>query len=213
MTPAERNAVGALGATAVIVVLGLGYALGTRSTPVPAPVLSPAATRPPPAQPPVTRPDPAAVAEAAAEREVAALVARSARIAAMTGEELVGTLWEIEQRADPSVTYAMLERNADRYAGRGVVFTGEVLEIQDIPDEPGSFLRVGVGSDGAHPLAVVTLARPPDDVVRGRRVRVYGLLNGTFSYRSQAGWEITIPRLTAVAVVRASVPRRPARSL
>jgi hypothetical protein len=135
----------------------------------------------------------------------------AARIAALSGEELVGALWDLESRVGAPVTFAQLERNADRYTGTPAIFTGEVLEIQDVPDSTGSFLRVGLNYESTRVLAVFALAAPGDDVVRGRRVRVYGTLAGTFSYHSQAGWDITIPRINALAVVRDSVPRRAAR--
>ena len=65
---------------------------------------------------------------------------------------------------------------------------------------------------GEDVLAVFTYVQPDEAVVSGRRVRVYGRLMDTFSYQSQAGWNLTIPRMNAVAVVLDSaVPRRPRR--
>jgi len=137
------------------------------------------------------------------------LVARN--IASMSGEQLVGALWDLERTTVDQPTFAQLERNADRYSGRRAIFSGEVLEIQDIPHESGSFLRVGIDDYGQRVLAVFTYERPSDEVTRGHRVRAYGALAGSFTYESQARYEITIPRLNAVAVVLTSVPRRARR--
>mgnify|MGYP003526711546 FL=1 len=133
----------------------------------------------------------------------------AASLAALSGEALVGRLWEIEAASNPNVTYAMLMRNAARQAGQIAVFAGRVLEIQDLPDG-GSFVRLGLG--GERVLAVFTYVEPAADLVQGRRVRAYGTLAGTFEYTSQAGWNITIPRMNAVAVVSDGVPRRAARA-
>lgn len=134
------------------------------------------------------------------------------RLAGLSGEELVGELWNIEGQTDSSVTFAGLQRNAERFTGRPVLFRGTVLEINDIPTG-GSFLRLGVGHYGADAIAVFTYETPPETVVARSRVRVYGRMAGSYSYTSQAGWNITVPRLHAVAVVRdADVPRRAARA-
>jgi hypothetical protein len=86
-----------------------------------------------------------------------------------------------------------------------------VLEIQDIPNDGGTFLRLGLDSWGQRVIAVFTYVTPPDTVVRGRRVKVYGRMANTFAYTSQAGWNISIPRMNAVAVVSDSLAPRCAR--
>lgn len=193
-----------IGLSAVIVIAGLAYALGQRSATPPqvSPPPSPRATPTPVAPTPPAEPEPAVAAESNGD------IAR--RISGLSGDALVGALWDLEQRTVPAPSYALLERNPDRFNGQAVIMSGEVLEIQDVPQAGGAFIRLGLGDSATHALAVFALAPPGDDIVRGRRVRVYGVLGGTFSYASQAGWEITIPRLNAVAVVRSNVPRRPA---
>ncbi len=137
--------------------------------------------------------------------------AAAARVATLRGEELVTALSRFESQVQSSPTFAQLERNADRYRGQFAIYTGRVLEIQDIPSENASFIRLGLDEYGQHVIAVVTLAPPGDEIVRDRRIRVYGALAGTYSYQSQAGWNLTIPRLDAIAAVLNSVPRRPVR--
>jgi hypothetical protein len=137
----------------------------------------------------------------------------AAWISTCHGEELYGELWRIDEQANRDITYAMLERNAERYHGTPVVFTGEVLEIQDVPESNAAYFRMALNDSYSRPVAVFALSPPPDEVVRGRRVRVYGTIGGAYSYQSQAGWDITIPKLNAVAVVLASMPRRPPRAV
>ena len=131
------------------------------------------------------------------------------RISTLSGEELIGDLWSID-RVSENVPYDLLARNAARQAGKVVVFTGRVLEIQDLP-QGGSFIRLSLDSYGARVVAVFTYVEPPDDVLQNRRVRAYGTTAGAFEYTSQAGWNISIPRINAVAVVNNNVPRRAPR--
>lgn len=131
------------------------------------------------------------------------------RISSLSGEALIGDLWSIDQVSE-NVPYDLLARNAARQAGKVVVFTGRVLEIQDLP-QGGSFIRLSLDSYGARVVAVFTYVEPPDDVLQNRRVRAYGTTAGAFEYTSQAGWNISIPRVNAVAVVNNNVPRRAPR--
>lgn len=132
------------------------------------------------------------------------------RISRMSDAERASALCVVERQANPDITFAALERNAARFDTQVAVFRGKVLEIQDIPNDGGSFLRLGLDSYGQRVIAVFTYLTPPDTVVRGRRVKVYGRMANTYSYTSQAGWNITIPRLNAVAVVGdADAPRCP----
>lgn len=173
-----------------------------RMAPTPAPGASATLT---PTTPPAPTETPRVVAPTESD------VAVAQRLAGLAGPDLATALCRVEQQANPEITFAALERNAARFDTQVGVFRGKVLEIQDIPNESGSFLRLGLDSWGQRVIAVITYVRPPDTVVRGRRVKVYGRMANTFAYTSQAGWNITIPRMNAVAVVRdTDAPRCPA---
>ena len=213
------------GASLAFVAIGVAYSLGQQNA-------APAAETPivqtvtvPPGQPlpgtvppgyalaPQTQPPTQAAAAPAPEAtpdDEPRMLAR--QFSTLEGESLIGALWDYESQITQRVTYAQLERNADRYAGTRVVYSGEVMEIQDLPDQGGAFLRLAVDDNYDHIVAVAALAPPPDSIVRGHRARVYGELAGTFSYTSQANYQITIPKVLAVAVVPTSVPRRQARN-
>lgn len=151
------------------------------------------ATQPAPQATPATpEPDPA-------QARLTQFLVQARRLQSLSGRELGEELAAFEQSAD-SISYAMLKRNADRHSGRNAVYSGRVLEIQDMPDG-GTFLRLGMGEYGENVLAIVTPIRPADDIVERTRVRVYGTLTGSYTYQSQAGWTITIPSMLAVAVV------------
>jgi len=168
--------------------------------------MTPTPTQAPPA-PVAQRLEPTPEAQPEAE-EGSGLTAQGAqdlavarRLASATGAARDTLICEVERQTNQDVTFAGLQRNASRYTGELAAFTGRVLEIQDIPGGRGSFLRVGVNSALTNVLAVITHLPPADSVVANRRVRVYGRMAGSYSYTSQAGWNITIPRMDAVAVL------------
>lgn len=120
------------------------------------------------------------------------------------GGELVAALGAWQAGAS-DISYAQLERNAETYRYRKAVFSGRVLEIRDLPG--GSFVRLA--TRGYDDIIWVEPLRPPSEtIVADSRVRVYGYMFGTHSYRSQAGWEITLPQMAAVAVIEERTVRR-----
>jgi hypothetical protein len=136
----------------------------------------------------------------------------SARIVGMTPAERAGALCAIEARADPAITFGLLDRSPDRFVGHLWAFTGRAIQIQDIPGEQGSFILVALDSWANNIVALFTHARPPDNIVANRRVRAYGRIAGSFSYEQRNGGSRTVPKLFTVAVVRSEeAPRCPAR--
>lgn len=145
---------------------------------------------PPPPPPPPTE----------AELLLARMRDEARAFAALDGRALDDAL--LTWAADAAdVSYASLERNPTAHFGERVVFSGRVLEIRDLP-EGGAFLRLGTGSYGSDPLWIETFERPSEEIVTDRRVRAYGYLAGPHTYTSEAGWNITIPSMLGVAVVR-----------
>lgn len=200
-----------VGAAVVVGTLVIGVAVGISfQRPPPAVAasgaLAPPVVRPPPSQtPPPAAPGPEArplQASNDAEPETDADLAR--RVNALPPDGFARAICTLETRANTAVTGAALARNASRFEGELVAFNGTVYEVQDVPGG-GTFLRVSMGSS-EHIVAVIAPVQPPDDVLANARVRVWGRMAGTFSYTSQAGWNITIPKLIAYAVY----PRRDA---
>lgn len=203
-------AVAALLVTAVVSFLA-GHAVGKRSAP--ATVVAAPAPMGPTAQP--SRPltvEEQLVAGGADPREVAMAseITRTAeRWARLPPEQFQAELRAWEGSAQ-EVTYAQLERNAMTHIGKRVVYRAGILEIRDEPDgsstmRAGLRRRYGTWDD---PIWVTALNPPDDTVVAGSTVWVYGLIIGTRSYQSQAGWNISIPEVAAVAVVREERRRR-----
>lgn len=178
----------------VVALVAVAYSAGRSAVAPPAP--APAAAAPLPTPPPVpvapapVSPVVAAMMEAGIEGQRLAALEPSARDAELA-------LW-----ADlGALSYGTLMRNPDERIGRRVAWRGRVEEIHDT-DGGGSQLRIALRGYGQDVLWVETLGvRAPESVEAGSRVRFYGIITGTFTYTSQAGWNITLPAVAAVAVV------------
>lgn len=97
-----------------------------------------------------------------------------------------------------SITYEHLKKNADKFKGEAWSFTGKILEIQEM--EGKTVARISTDSWGLKPVLVA--APFTTDFVEDNNVFVVGYLSGSYSYESQAGWNITIPSLMARAILK-----------
>lgn len=98
-----------------------------------------------------------------------------------------------------SVSYKVLKKNPDKYIGTKVKFTGQVLEIQ----ESGNYtiMRIAVTNLGYGMWdfndALLVEFNNSTEIVEDDIVNVYGVITGTYTYTSIAGWNITIPSMEA----------------
>lgn len=193
--------VGFVAASGIAIVFVLGIWLGgapdqpsvISPSPPPAPIV--AEHTPPPEPDPLT-PD---------QLTLVAWALESRALAALEGDALIAELedWAVEA---VDVSYAQLERNAEDHRHERAVFRGRILEIRDTSDG-GTYMRLA--TRGYHNVLWVETPIAPDSaLVERSRVRVYGYLMGMKGYQSQAGWQLTIPQMAAVAVVPSSTPRR-----
>lgn len=108
---------------------------------------------------------------------------------------------ETEKPENRGITYAHLKKNAARYQGRPWKTSGRILEITE---GKNTVARVDVGWDS--PIYVMLPGNT--DFVEGAAVDVIGYLGGSFTYTSQAGWNITIPSLLAHSMVKRGALRK-----
>ena len=175
-----------------VVLVGVGWT-ALRRPPAPPPLVAVA-------PPYVPLPEPPPPPPTAGELLLAAMRHEALTYGALEGRALDDAL-DVWARDAVDVPYGLLERNPEAHLGDPVVFSGRVLEIRDLPGG-GTFLRVGTGSYGSDPLWIETFVAPSEDIIADTRVRVYGYLSGPHSYTSEAGWNITIPSVIGLAVVR-----------
>ena len=169
------------------------YYAGRASAPAPSvpveeverePVAPPPSPTPP--APPPTPPTPLDAASAQ-------LVQTSIAFRAMTDEERTAALREWGPMGEPS--FASLSRGTDAHIGERACYRGTVEEIHDV--DAGAELRLALRAYGQDVIYVFTGNRPAESVVARSRVLVCGIHMGSFTYTSQAGWEITLPLLGA----------------
>jgi hypothetical protein len=102
------------------------------------------------------------------------------------------------QGVDPKITYELIKKNVDKYAAQPWSFTGRILEIFERDGQTQA--RISIDAWGTKPCWVV--GNLTTDFVEKNQVTVVGYLAGSYSYTSQAGWNITIPAIAARAIVK-----------
>jgi uncharacterized membrane protein YcgQ (UPF0703/DUF1980 family) len=107
---------------------------------------------------------------------------------------------EKKENAQP-IEYAQLEKNPDRYTGEYVKYQGQVVQIQEGDNITNIRLAVTQDSYGYNSDDIVYVEYEGyTDFVDEDIVTVYGEVYGSYSYTSQAGWEITLPAVIADTV-------------
>lgn len=111
----------------------------------------------------------------------------------------------LEKKANAkTIDYAQLKKNPDRYAGEYVKYTGEVVQILEGDNITNIRLSVTKESYGYSINNLVFIEYPGyTDFVDGDIVTIYGEVYGSYKYKSQAGYEISLPGILADEVISA----------
>jgi hypothetical protein len=97
-----------------------------------------------------------------------------------------------------SIDYAQLKKDPNKFSGQYAKYTGEIVQIAE--DGNNTVIRLAVTKDdfGYNSEDVVFVKyQGTTDYVEKDIVTVYGTLDGSYTYQSQAGWDITVPSMTA----------------
>lgn len=114
-----------------------------------------------------------------------------------SSEETKISAEELKAQAQ-TIEYAQLEKNASRYEGEYVKYTGQILEISEYDNLTDLRLAVTENSYGWDYDDVIYVEYSGyTDFVEDDVVTIYGEVYGPYTYTSVAGWEITIPAVTA----------------
>jgi hypothetical protein len=101
-----------------------------------------------------------------------------------------------------TVSYGQLSKDPDSFQGTFTKFTGQILQIE----QSGStgIMRLSVTNEGYgiwSPNDVVYVEyNQPTQAVQDDVVTVYGMLNGTQTYTSEANYQISLPDMVACAI-------------
>ncbi|WP_226644449.1 hypothetical protein [Mesobacillus subterraneus] len=97
-----------------------------------------------------------------------------------------------------TIPYAQLKKNPDRHAGEYVKYTGEIVQIMEGDNITNIRLAVTKDSYGYDINDIIFVEYTGyTEYVDGDIITVYGEISGSYSYTSQAGWEITLPGMFA----------------
>lgn len=99
-----------------------------------------------------------------------------------------------------TVSYAQLIKDPDSYQGTITKFTGQIEQIEQSGDTGIMLLSVTNQGYGIWTDNVYVEYNQPTQAVEDDVVTVYGMLNGTQTYTSEANYQITIPDLVACAI-------------
>ena len=104
----------------------------------------------------------------------------------------------VDATANKSITYAHLKKNADRYKWKPWRCYGRIVEIAEENGSTRGRISLSDYSD-----SVLYFEYPGEtDFVQNNVVEMAGLLASNFSYTSEAGWNITIPAISAVSITK-----------
>lgn len=111
---------------------------------------------------------------------------------------------EAERKANAqSIPYPHLKKNPDRYSGEYVKYTGEIVQI--LEGNGMTNIRLSVTKDdygyNIDDLIFVEYTGYTD-FVDNDIVTIYGEVYGSYSYESQAGYNITLPGIIADEVTQ-----------
>lgn len=147
--------------------------------------------------------DKAAAEQKAKEEAEAKLKAEEeARIKAEQEEKARQEQLAAEQAAKKAsartIDYAHLKKNPDRYKGEYVKYTGEIIQILEGNNITNIRLAVTKTAYGYDFNDVIFIEYDGyTDYVDGDIITMYGEVYGTYSYESQAGFNISLPGVIA----------------
>ena len=112
-------------------------------------------------------------------------------------EKAAKELAEKKANAEP-IPFKQIDKNPDRYAGEYVKYRGEIIQIMESEDSTVIRLAVTKTSYGYDYNDVIYVEYGDwTEFVEEDVVTVYGTIYGSYTYTSQAGYEISLPSLIA----------------
>lgn len=117
---------------------------------------------------------------------------------AIKEEELEKQRVEEKKQSALEIRFAELDKNPDKYAGEYVKYKGQIIQIME--DETSTDIRLAVTKDSYgydfNDVIYITY-EGTTEFVEDDIVTVYGTVEGSLTYESQAGYQITLPHIEA----------------
>ncbi|SCA96769.1 Uncharacterized protein BWINRA5_00084 [Bacillus mycoides] len=110
---------------------------------------------------------------------------------------------EEKKKLAKELSYAELKKNPNGHKGEMVKYTGEIVQIIESGGSTDIRLAVTKRSYGynTNDIVYVTFDKPTEFVEKDI-VTVTGNIEGSYSYTSQAGWNISLPLMKAIDITK-----------
>lgn len=107
----------------------------------------------------------------------------------------------IKDQAVSGPSYAELSKNANKFKGMKVKYTGKVEQIQE-NDNTGKLLVLDVTDlgFGFWKDAIWVSYDKGTNIIQGDIINVYGILSGVYTYTSEANYNISIPSIDGAVI-------------
>lgn len=92
-----------------------------------------------------------------------------------------------------TIDYKQLDKNADKHAGKYVTYSGEIIQII----EEDGYTNIRMSLDEYHNDILYIEHDDETEFVEGDNITVFGEIYGNYEYKSQAGWNISVPAIFA----------------
>ncbi len=103
---------------------------------------------------------------------------------------------EAYKRLATTIPYAELDKDAARYRGKIVRYTGSIMDIAE--GRTTNYMLVEVTQNGSYWQDTIWVNYSWDtSLLEGDIVTFWGDLTGDYTYQSVAGWKLTVPCVTA----------------
>ena len=99
---------------------------------------------------------------------------------------------------DQSITFDQLNRDPDKYFGKGVIFSGTIIQV--MMDDAGDTFRIDVGNNN---IMICTYKYKKDELrlIENDKIRFQGISLGLYTYETVLGAEQTVPAVTIDNIV------------
>lgn len=94
---------------------------------------------------------------------------------------------------DQSITFDQLNRDPDKYFGKGVIFSGTIIQV--MMDDAGDTFRIDVGNNN---IMICTYKYKNNELrlIENDKIRFQGISLGLYTYETVLGAEQTVPAVT-----------------
>lgn len=97
------------------------------------------------------------------------------------------------KNASTTIAFKKLDKNPNSYAGEKVKYTGKVVQIM----ESGGVTEIRLATSGSYGDIIYVTYTGTTEALEDDTITIWGEVYGSYTYTSQANYEISLPRIDA----------------